>query len=92
MAGYDYREHREDLFTAEGQINVLEATLQIKQLMENQGGIATFYQMYRSFTIKGGDSFHKNACIDRLEEIGAILKIAKAVNGGVDNDVYRWRK
>ena len=73
--GYDYQKEKQNLFTEQGQIAFLHVRDGVHAALKQAGAIR--YQELNQF-VKGGmtgDSWFHLACVDRLVELGEIVRL-----------------
>jgi hypothetical protein len=83
---YQYAEHRNRIFTEEGQRMFLEIHDAAKDLLSRSGAFTVEALMNHART--GGDSWLILACLDRLEELDKIRRIDQTVHVNGQDEIY----
>ena len=68
---YNYEDHREALFTDQGQRDVITMLQHVESTLEVSGAI----RMQEALSSLVDASWHAVACVDRLHELGLIREI-----------------
>jgi len=68
---YNYKEHRERVFTDEGQREFLKVRDHVQELLGRAGAV----RMSEAMSVLTGDTWFILACVDRLVELGEIREI-----------------
>lgn len=84
MLSYRYEEHRDHVFTDDGQRLLLKARDRAQKLLSEAGAVSI------GAIIAGlsGDSWKMLACVDRLVEIGDLLEVPNPHSGAGQHRLF----
>lgn len=70
--GYEYAEHKSQLFTEQGQRDFLQTRDRVYELLKKSGACRMAEIMSKA---GGSDTWFMLACVDRLVELGELLEL-----------------
>jgi hypothetical protein len=79
---YEYKKHRDLLFTDEGQRMLLGIRDETHRLLREAGAV----RLGKAIGKATGDTWMMLACMDRLEELGEIMEIP--THGGAQDRIF----